>query len=77
MTDQPGGPLADAAKTSGRVVDAERVRVLAAHAGLELTADREQLLGDALTELLRDLDHLRTLQLGETPPATSFDARWT
>jgi len=58
-------------------VDAERTRALAAHAGLELTAEREQLLGEALTELLRDLDHLRTLELGETPPATSFDARWT
>lgn len=71
MTDQPERQV------PGRVVGVEELRVLADHAGLDLTPDREHALGQAVTELLRDLDHLRTLSLGETPPATSFDARWT
>lgn len=91
MTDQPDQPdqrpsaatgapdavlASEATRAPGRVVDAERLRVLAAHAGLDLSPDREQALGEAVTELLSDLDHLRTLRLGETPPATAFDARW-
>lgn len=76
MTDQPDGQPSGAAGPPTRVVDAERVRVLAAHARLNLSADREPLLGASLTDLLRDLDHLGELRLGETPPATAFDARW-
>lgn len=77
MTDQPDPVPPDASQRPGRVVDTEQLRVLAAHAGPDLAPDREQALGDAVTELLRDLDHVRSMRLGETPPATSFDARWT
>jgi len=77
MTDQPDRLAPDPSQPPGRVVDTERLRVLAAHAGVALSPDREQALGKAVTELVSDLDHLRTLRLGETPPATAFDARWT
>jgi hypothetical protein len=71
MTDRQDVP-----DPGARVLDAERLRALAAFTGLELAPGRADLLRASLAELLGDLDRVGELPLGETPPATAFDPRW-
>ncbi|SFK39866.1 hypothetical protein [Geodermatophilus ruber] len=49
---------------------------MALAARLELGADRQQPVGQALEAMYAILDRLDAVPLGETPPATAFDARW-
>jgi hypothetical protein len=58
-------------------VTAELTATLAEHARLPLPQER---VPDAtgLLQLVQSLiDQLDAVELGETPPATSFDARWS
>ena len=71
MTDTPAVPPVVA-----RTLDAERIRTLAGYVRLHLPAGRERVLQAALTDLLAGLDRVGEIPLGETPPATAFDARW-
>ena len=48
-----------------------------AHAArLNLSADRLEVVGPALEGIYALIDTLDDFPLGETPPATAFDARW-
>lgn len=49
---------------------------LAAVARLPLTEQRKAIVGPALADILRLLDMLDAVELGEAPPETAFDARW-
>ncbi len=71
MTDTPEVPPVVA-----RTLDPERIRTLAGYVRLELPAGREDVVQAALTDLLASLDRVAEIPMGETPPATAFDARW-
>lgn len=45
-------------------------------ARLDLPRDRVEIVRDAVESLYAVLDELDPLELGETPPATAFNARW-
>ncbi|HET6504132.1 MAG TPA: hypothetical protein VFG87_25565 [Amycolatopsis sp.] len=45
-------------------------------ARLNLPGDRAALVRETLESVYGLLDRLDTLELGENPPATAFDARW-
>ncbi len=45
-------------------------------ARLELDAERSALVGPTVEAIYALLDRLDDVPLGETPPATAFDARW-
>jgi hypothetical protein len=45
-------------------------------ARLNLPADRLEIVGPALEGIYALIDTLDAFPLGETPPATAFDARW-
>jgi hypothetical protein len=49
---------------------------MARAARLELGVDRHEPVGQALAEMYALMDRLDEVPLGETPPATAFDARW-
>jgi hypothetical protein len=49
---------------------------MALAARLELGTDRHEPVGQALSEMYALIDRLDEVSLGETPPATAFDARW-
>ncbi len=57
-------------------VTASDVSALARAARLELGADRADLLAPELDGILSLFDSLDAVDLGETPPTNSFDARW-
>jgi hypothetical protein len=44
--------------------------------GLDVAPDRAPLLAEELTRMYGEIDRLAAVPLGETPPATAFDARW-
>lgn len=45
-------------------------------ARLDLPRERLEIVRDAVESLYAVLDELDPLELGETPPATAFNARW-
>lgn len=45
-------------------------------AGLELSAERRQLLAPALNDVIQQLAAFDTVDIGEMPPAHSYDPRW-
>jgi hypothetical protein len=49
---------------------------LLAHARLDLDAERRTAAGPAVTMVHGLYDDLDGIAVGETPPATAFDARW-
>lgn len=59
------------------VFTAERLAATLEVAQLSLTAERQAVLLDALSALQPALHLLRGAELGETPPATAFDAGWS
>jgi Asp-tRNA(Asn)/Glu-tRNA(Gln) amidotransferase C subunit len=64
------------ASTDRSPVTAAQLDVLLAAARLELPDERHEGLAqslDAVTQLLGALD---AVEVGETPPAATFDARW-
>jgi Asp-tRNA(Asn)/Glu-tRNA(Gln) amidotransferase C subunit len=50
--------------------------VAALTARLEIPEDRAETVLGTLRSIYEVIDVLDTLPLGETPPATAFDARW-
>ncbi|NEK86128.1 hypothetical protein GCU60_10205 [Blastococcus saxobsidens] len=59
-----------------RSFSAEAIALAAAGARLGLPEDRQEMLGAFLGEMYGLIDRLDDVPLGETPPATAFDARW-
>ncbi len=59
-----------------RAFPAEAMAHAARAARLELGVDRAEPVGRALAEMYAIIDRLDAVPLGETPPATAFDARW-
>jgi hypothetical protein len=57
--------------------DAGTLTALLQVADLSLTPEWQGLLLATLTDLQPALHRLRALDLGETPPATAFDPRWS
>lgn len=55
----------------------ELVTALAQYARLPLTEDRIDVVGPAIGLVNGLVDQLDALDLGDTPPATAFDARWS
>lgn len=49
---------------------------LARFARLELSAERKEAVGPVVDMLYGLVDQLDTVDLGDVPPATAFDARW-
>ncbi len=49
---------------------------LLTYARLDLTAERKQGAAGGFAAVLALLDTLESVELGETPPATAFDASW-
>jgi hypothetical protein len=45
-------------------------------ARLDIPADRRETVRAAAESMYGVIDGLDTLELGETPPATAFNARW-
>lgn len=45
-------------------------------ARLDLTTERRQVVGPAIEQVYALIDILDGVELGDTPPATAFDARW-
>jgi hypothetical protein len=58
-----------------RTFDTEATAHAARAARLDLT-DRHEAVGSFLGEMYALIDRLDDVPLGETPPATAFDARW-
>jgi hypothetical protein len=65
MASTPRSPLGD-----------EALDQLLAHARLDLSAERRTAAGPAVTMVLGLYDSLDEIAVGETPPASAFDARW-
>jgi hypothetical protein len=65
MASTPRSPLGDAALDQ-----------LLAHARLDLPDARRAAAGPAVTMVLGLYDSLDEVAVGETPPASAFDARW-
>jgi hypothetical protein len=59
-----------------RSFSAEAIAVAARGARLDLPEDRQATLGAFLGDMYGLIDRLDEVPLGETPPATAFDARW-
>jgi hypothetical protein len=57
-------------------IEAADLAVLAKAARLELKTDRHGVVAPALDGVLQLFDALDEVELGETPPTNSFDARW-
>lgn len=49
---------------------------LSAHARLALTPDRAEVVAPVLDSIVGLIDQLDAIDIGETPVATAFDARW-
>jgi hypothetical protein len=62
--------------TPTRRYSADVVLAVAELIGLSVGPERALPLADELTAMHADLDRLAGVRLGETPPATAFDARW-
>ncbi|MGY1590576.1 hypothetical protein ACI79D_01235 [Geodermatophilus sp. SYSU D00708] len=59
-----------------RSFSAEATAHAARAARLDLAAERHEPVGAFLGEMYALIDRLDDVPLGETPPATAFDARW-
>ena len=62
--------------SANRSIEAADLSVLAKAARLELKTDRHGVVAPALEGVLQLFDALDKVELGETPPTNSFDARW-
>ncbi len=58
-------------------VTLETLRVLAEHARLPMSDDRATEAAGTLQLVQSLIDGLDALDLADTPPATTFDARWS
>ena len=57
-------------------VTSNDLSALAKTARLDLTEERREAVAPALDGILQLFDALDAVDLGETPPTNSFDARW-
>jgi hypothetical protein len=57
-------------------LDDTRLKTLADAAGLDLSCERREVLRPVLDGVLQQLDRLYDVQVDETVPVHSFDARW-
>jgi Asp-tRNA(Asn)/Glu-tRNA(Gln) amidotransferase C subunit len=62
--------------TEARSFTSDQLMYAARAARLNLSADRLEVVGPALEGIYALIDTLDAFSLGETPPATAFDARW-
>jgi hypothetical protein len=62
--------------TEARSFTSDQLMYAARAARLNLSADRLEAVGLALEGIYALIDTLDAFSLGETPPATAFDARW-
>jgi hypothetical protein len=62
--------------TTPRSFAGEALTHAARTARLELNAERAGLVGPTAEAIYALIDRLDEVPLGETPPATAFDARW-
>jgi Asp-tRNA(Asn)/Glu-tRNA(Gln) amidotransferase C subunit len=62
--------------TDARSFTSDQLMYAARAARLNLPADRLEVVGPALEGIYALIDTLDAFSLGETPPATAFDARW-
>lgn len=62
--------------SGNRSIEAADLSVLAKAARLELKTDRHGVVAPALEGVLQLFDALDKVDLGETLPTNSFDARW-
>ena len=62
--------------TDARSFTSDQLMYAARVARLNLPADRLEIVGPALEGIYALIDTLDAFPLGETPPATAFDARW-
>jgi Asp-tRNA(Asn)/Glu-tRNA(Gln) amidotransferase C subunit len=62
--------------TEARSFTSDQLTYAARAARLNLSADRLEVVGLALEGIYALIDTLDAFSLGETPPATAFDARW-
>jgi hypothetical protein len=61
---------------TSRSFSAEAISFAARGARLGLPEERQETLGAFLGDMYGLIDRLDDVPLGETPPATAFDARW-
>jgi hypothetical protein len=59
-----------------RTFDGDALDCALATARLDIPADRREAVRAAAESMYGVLDGLDALELGETPPATAFNARW-
>ena len=59
-----------------RTFSGPALALAADNARLPLSEERLAVVGPALTQIYGLIDALDAVELGETPPATAFDARW-
>jgi Asp-tRNA(Asn)/Glu-tRNA(Gln) amidotransferase C subunit len=62
--------------TDARSSTSDQLMYVARAARLNLSADRLEVIGPTLEGIYALIDTLDAFPLGETPPATAFDARW-
>ena len=62
--------------TDARSFTSDQLMYAARAARLNLSPDRLEVVGPALEGIYALIDTLDAFSLGETPPATAFDARW-
>lgn len=57
-------------------LDGEAISQVSGFARLPLTEDRQAVVAPTLDAVMGLIDTLDSIDVGETPPATAFDARW-
>ncbi|MGY2128535.1 hypothetical protein [Blastococcus sp. SYSU DS0617] len=62
--------------TQSRELVGEALQLAARQARLDLTPERLEAVAPMVNGIYAMLDTLDEVPLGETPPATAFDARW-
>ncbi|WP_100499292.1 Asp-tRNA(Asn)/Glu-tRNA(Gln) amidotransferase subunit GatC [Geodermatophilus chilensis] len=62
--------------TQSRELVGEALQIAARTARLDLSPERLEAVAPMVNSIYAMLDTLDEVPLGETPPATAFDARW-
>ena len=62
--------------TQSRELVGEALQAVARHARLDLSPERLEAVAPMINSIGALFDALDAVPLGETPPATAFDARW-